>query len=208
MSAGPFPAWWKDWTGETCLLVASGPSATSVDLEIARGRVRAIAVNLSWRLCPWADVLYATDGAFWKAQGGVPEFKGLRLTSDERAVEAFGIAKVQCRKQDDRILLDAPGVIGWGGNSGFHALNLAIQFGAAKVILVGFDMTLERGSHWHGEHEGGLHNPTRGNVDRWRRVFDKAAPIAASLGVSVLNCSPGSALESFPKMSLEEALAQ
>ena len=207
MRAGPFPDWWKDWTRETCLLVASGPSASSVDLEVARGRVRAIAVNNSWRLCPWADVLYATDAAWWQANNGATEFKGLRLTSDGRAVEDFGIDKVQCRKRDDRILLEGPGVIGWGGNSGFHALNLAIQFGAEKVILVGFDMTLAGGIHWHGEHGGGLHNPTKANVERWRRVFDGAASFVAGLGVSVVNCSPGSALVKYPKMTLEEALA-
>lgn len=207
MTRGPFPAWWKDWTGETCLLVASGPSASTIDLEPYRGKVRAIAVNASWRLCPWADILYATDGAFWKEHNGVPEFAGLRLTSDARAVEAFGIEKVKCRKPDDRILLDNPGEIGWGGNSGFHALNLAIQFGVAKAILVGYDMQLAGGLHWHGAHGGALHNPTRNNVERWRRAVDGAVTAAELVGVRIFNASPVSALQKYPKLSIEEAIA-
>lgn len=207
MTKGPFPDWWKDWRGETCLLVASGPSAAKVDLAPACGRVRAIAVNNSWQLAPWADILYATDGRWWREYSGCAEFAGLRLTSDEGAAREFGITRCKCRKRDDRILLDEPGEVGWGGNSGFHALNLAIQFGCEKIILVGYDMQTRHGLHWHEDHPGDMHNPSAGNVERWRRAVDGARTIADMLGVRIINCAPESALVHYPKMSLEEALA-
>ena len=97
------------------------------------------------------------------------------------------------------------GRIGWGGNGGFQALNLAVQFGAVRIILVGYDMTLDHGVHWHGKHPKGLHNPVPGAVARWRRVLEKSAPILRAAGITVINASERSALVAYAKMSLLEA---
>jgi hypothetical protein len=113
---------------------------------------------------------------------------------------------VEVVRSEDRLLVDFFGTIGWGGNSGFAALNLAVQFGAKRIILVGFDMRLDRGIHWHGAHSDGLHNPNHGVVLRWRRVIDQVAPTLAALGVTVLNASPVSALQAYPKVDFAEAL--
>lgn len=106
----------------------------------------------------------------------------------------------------DEILVDQPGVLGDAGNSGFQAVNLAVQLGARRLLLIGFDMRLDLGIHWHGKHGRGLNNPTEANVAKWRRILDAAAPRLAALGVSVVNCSAVSALEAYPKMTLTEAL--
>ncbi len=134
-------------------------------------------------------------------------FAGLKITADLAAARRWGLRHVTLTTHDDRLRTDKPGVIGWGGNSGFHAMNLAVQFGVRALILVGYDMRLDRGLHWHGRHPRGLNNPTEGTVARWRRVVDDAAPRLAELGVTVINASPISALGAYPKMSLEEALA-
>ena len=153
-------------------------------------------------------MLYACDFAWWKQAEGAPEFGGLKLSQDPSIILApqWDIKRVKVVKDDDRLLLDKPGIVGWGGNSGFHVLNLAVQFGAAKIILVGYDMTLSHGIHWHGRHVG-LHNPTSRNVDRWRRCIDDVAEAITALGVTVINVSPISALANYPKMTLTEALA-
>lgn len=123
------------------------------------------------------------------------------------AARAFpDIRLVRCDRRSEKLIVDRPGTVGWGGNSGFHALNLAVQFGARKIILVGFDMHLQAGHHWHGKHPQGLNNPTDRNVGRWRRTFDAAAPQLETLGAAVVNTSPISALSNYPKMSLEDAL--
>lgn len=108
---------------------------------------------------------------------------------------------------DNRLLLREFGVIGWGGNGGFHALNLAVQFGAAKIVLVGYDMRLDRGIHWHGKHGAGLSNPTNPSVDRWRRRIDAVAGLLGEIGVEVVNASPVSALENYRKVDFEEAIS-
>lgn len=116
-----------------------------------------------------------------------------------------GLRLVTVRRQCDRLLTAPPGIIGAGGNSGFQALNLAVQWGAARILLVGYDMTLAHGIHWHGRHGAGLHNPTDRSVARWRRAFDAAADTLAALGVQVVNTSPISALRRYPKQSFQEA---
>ena len=98
------------------------------------------------------------------------------------------------------------GRVGWSGNSGFHAFNLSVQLQPARIILVGFDMSIEHGLHWHGPHPSGLNNPSSRNVDRWRRAMDASAEVVEALGIQVVNCSAISALQNFPKQSLEEAL--
>jgi hypothetical protein len=67
-------------------------------------------------------------------------------------------------------------------------------------------MRIDRGLHWHGKHEGGLNNPNNGNVKRWRNCIDGAADTLRSLGITVINASPVSALRNYPKMDLMEAL--
>lgn len=167
-----------------------------------------IAVNTSWRLVPWADVLHAGDFNWWRKYEGCPEFRGLRTTIERRAAETFeGVRLVKCRKPDDRLFLEPAGTIGWGGgNSGFQSLNIAVQAGCSKIILVGVDMRTDRGSHWHGPHPKGMKNPNEMAVGRWRRAMDAAARSVPG-DVQVINCSPVSTLRNYPKMSLSAALA-
>lgn len=201
------PAWFPNWAGETCVIVASGPSAATVPLEAAKGKARFFAINTSWRLCPWADVLYACDFAWWDHAEGCPQFRGLKLTASPRAAEKYpDVRLVNTRKSDDRLFLTPRGTIGWGSNSGFQGFNCVVQFGCRTIILVGFDMTVDGGLHWHGPHPAGLKNPNGRNIHRWRRAMDNAAPVVRLLGIKVINCSPVSKLTAYPKMTLEQAL--
>lgn len=104
-------------------------------------------------------------------------------------------------------MIDRPGVVGWGANSGFQAINLAIQFGARRLLLCGFDSSIEKGLHWHGRHPSPLNNPRQASVDRWGGALDAQAPALESWGVEVINCASHSRLAAFPRRPLMEALA-
>lgn len=158
---------------------------------------------------PWADIGYACDLSWWaRYHDQLADFGGLKLTVDKAACRRFSdLHPVGLNKNSDRLEVMRFGTVGWAGNSGFHCLNLAVQFLAAKIILVGYDMTLSHGVHWHGRHPDGMNNPSDGNVERWRRCVDSASELIAALGIRVVNASPISALQNYPKMSLEEALA-
>lgn len=195
------PDWFPDWSGQDCVIVASGPSALAQPIFLARGRCRAISVNHSWRLAPWADVLYASDEAWWEAGFGAA-FVGLKVSRSEVAgVNKVGLAATH-DGWENRMILDRPGTIGAGGSSGFQALNLAVQFGARRIALVGFDARVDNGTHWHGDHSAGLTNPGAGTAAMWVAHLDRVAATLRAAGVEVTNCSPDSALEGYRKVGL------
>lgn len=202
------PDWFQDWSKDICIIVASGPSAKDADLEPFKGAAKFIAVNNSWKLVPWADVLVSADGGWWHRYKGVPDFGGLKVTLDFNVARQFGIQLIKLVKHVQSLSTDKPGIVGMGGNSGFYALNLALQFGAKKIVLVGFDMHLKDGVHWHGPHEKGLNNPIEHRIQKWRKSLDQEADNLRKLGIEVVNASLTSALKAYPKMNLNEAMGQ
>lgn len=106
------------------------------------------------------------------------------------------------------MLFDEPGVIGSGGNSGFQALNIAAQFGATRILLIGFDMHAADGVHWYGKNAWkDASNPLDHNYVRWRGAFNKQAVVLKRMGIDVINASADSALVCFEKCSVEAALS-
>lgn len=201
-------AWLPDWRGETVVVVASGPSAKQHDLVEGAGLAKFIVVNDSWKLAPWAEILYACDYQWWLKARGMPDWHGLRASQDRIACEMFpAIKRLYCDRSGERMVFDQLGQISWGGNSGFQAVNLAASLGAKKIILIGFDMQLAGGAHWHKPHGPGMSNPRELTVERWRQRLDKAAEDLLGQGITVINCSPQSALRNFPKLDYLEALA-
>lgn len=88
-------------------------------------------------------------------------------------------------------------------NSGEGAVALAAHYGAKKIILLGYDCQHTAGKkHWHDDHPKGLGNA--GSVGKWAVHFQELA--ARLVGVEILNATRETALEQWPKVSLEEAL--
>ena len=96
---------------------------------------------------------------------------------------------------------------GWRsfGNSGANAVSLAINAGARRVLMLGYDCALTGGrSHHHGDHP-----PTLRNCDtlpKWPAQFQRLAGWASKRGAVVLNASRESALTCFPRVTLAEVL--
>jgi len=51
----------KLWPDAVVAIFGAGPSLTQAQVEQTRGACQTIAVNLAYRLAPWADLLYACD---------------------------------------------------------------------------------------------------------------------------------------------------
>lgn len=206
-------SWWRDWRGECVAILASGPSMKKEDVEALRDRIHVIAIKENVNLCPWADVVYGCDAAWWKHRRGLPEFKGLKLVYDVLPESMRQVNRIEIKKAKapgefvHEILTDVPGVIGSGGNSGFQALNVAAQFGATGVLLLGYDADARGGVHWYGRNRWPqANNPAQDNFERWRKSLEGAGMKLKSLGIDVINGSEGSALKLFPKMSVALAL--
>lgn len=91
------------------------------------------------------------------------------------------------------------------GNSGAGAVSLAAVGMADRIIMVGFDCQFTDGvSHWHGDHPPHLSNCRK--IGDWPKKFDELARFVRPY--RVINASRVSALTQFPRMSLEDALAE
>lgn len=152
-------------------------------------------------------MVYGCDGPWWRSRKGLPEFSGVKLAhdpavcADYRDVHRVGIL------EQDRMLFEDAGVVGSGGNSGFQALNLAAQFGATRILLIGFDMHTGAGLHWYGRNAWhAANNPKDGLLMRWRDAFTTQAPLLTAMGIEVINASPDSAMRCFPYKPLEQAI--
>jgi hypothetical protein len=201
---------WPDWTGQTVAIVASGPSAKAADPGQLNGRIPVLAIKRSWELVPFCEAIYGCDAGWWLHVNGLPEYAGLKLSYDRTAIDAYGLKRVSIPDKGTGALRFAEtGVVGSAGNSGFQALNLAAQWGAKRILLVGFDMHDKGGVHWYGRNTGQrMSNPDEQNFRRWRVAFTAAAPVLTARGIEVVDAAPKGALTAFRKRTIAEALKE
>jgi len=103
------------------------------------------------------------------------------------------------------------GFVSWNGNSGISALSLAYHLGARKVVLLGFDMHTEDDgkSNYHDQHiKMDLHKAYNKKevYTRYLKKLPEVKTDAKRIGMTIINATPGSSIEEFPIMTLEEAL--
>jgi len=203
--------WWQDWRGECVAIVGAGPSAKAAGVEKLKDRIHVIVINESHSLCPWADILYACEADWWTVrEKEAKKFPGIKLRLEDPRRTIAGVSTIKIPQQHNiwvnEFLFEKPGVVGSGGNGGFQMINLAAQFGATAIALVGFDMRHDGGIHWHGLHPSPLRNPDAARFEQWRKALDDNAPKLLADGIDVVNCSPVSALTAFPKLTIDQML--
>lgn len=171
----------------TFVCIGSGPSLTADDCNHARlSGSFAIAVNSSIKAAPWAQAMYAMDSDWWSKNAREAfSFKGARFSSKPIP----GVKKV---------LIDAK-------SSGAGAIVLAIQLGAKKIVLIGYDCSIKNGTHWHGDHPA-TKNPNEAKCDKWQDQMTELAAHAKEAGVDIVNCSRQTELKAFRIAALEDEL--
>lgn len=219
------------WKGRTAVVIAGGPSITAEDLALveaarAADRVRVVAINDAYLVAPYADVHYAADSAWhdWHTAGIAKPALG--LTADqvrERwalfAGEKCTIQSSGANVQDSRVhmlrnrdfprygmgLSLDPCALVTGRNSGFQGVNLVVLAGAARILLLGFDgHPMQDGrTHYCGGHP---RTTPAAAYPLYIQAMSAAEAEIARAGVEVVNCSPGSWIDSFPKKRLAEVL--
>jgi hypothetical protein len=106
-----------------------------------------------------------------------------------------------------------PYAVAWNRCSGTSAINLAYHFGAARIVLLGFDMRrIEREDNWHDEHKRMHPNTTRKRTDdraqrmyaRYMACMGAVARDAKDMGLEIINATPGSAITDFEFARLED----
>lgn len=206
-----------DWTGARVVVIASGPSLSLEQCEcvgawraaVDDGSRRVIVINSSFVRAPFADIVYACDGSWWRARNGdttnynavAAMFAPDKLwTQDVNAAAEFRLNLI--RSAAGTGLSRKPGLIHQGMNSAYQCINLAYLAGARNLVLLGVDC---HGKHWHADHPAPLSN--RLPHAQWIAKFAALARDLKAEGVTVTNCSPGTALRAFPLAALEDVLA-
>lgn len=203
--------------GETFVCIAGGPSLTPDDVNVVQGKARVVAVNDAYRLAPWADVLYAYHPQWWAHhREALQDFHGLKFTLYKGdtstpsfrpgAADAFG-ARMLLAGQEDGLSLN-PTTLNHGHNSGYTAINLAVLLGARRILLLGYDLQLgaHGKEHWFGSHPKGVRSGLE--LRKYARRFPSLVEPLKALGIEIGNCSRQTSLECFPRMTIEDALAQ
>lgn len=162
----------------------------------------------------WWDYYWPNDPAL-----RVADFD--RWTWDKPTADKYGLAHIRGEWGDS--LSTNPDYIHYGHSSGAQLLGLAYHYGVREFILCGYDLRFpggydgtrqQPGSGRHfwegGEYPKALQHWTRTDIGPegelnglldWYSTIDTAA-----LGIRVINCSPGSALDFFEVGELEDYL--
>jgi len=177
----------KRWEGKTVACIASGPSLTYEDCaRVESAGIPSIAVNNSWERARFSDILFAADFAWWKRNFEGITIPAERWTNNVQAARVYGLNLQHKRKSL---------------NSGLLAIKLAINLGAKIILLLGYDAKIDNGTHWHGNHKL-TKNPDAKRCDIWLRQF-----MMEDFGdITIINCTPKSAINRFPRLGLVEAI--
>lgn len=191
--------------GQTCLLLANGPSLDDFPLELVPPSWWVIGMNGSWRKARASyhvlvDRQHAAD--LWNGKWG--------------AGYVFAVAQAIPPEQPGRNLRPLPwieniphvsddfdkGVI--GGSVAFIALQVAAWLGFTRIRLAGVDWKPGkdgRGHFWEGSHPMNPGLPAQQKVQ-----FQGVAAVFWQRRIEVLNLNPSSLCRVWPRVTLEEAV--
>jgi hypothetical protein len=168
-------------------VLATGQSLTQDQADAVNGRCRVVAVSNAYKFAPWADALASCDASWWKNNPEAMEFAGRKFTTAPDWQGLSGLERV-------------PGVSS-GTNSGLLGLMVAVKLGATRILLLGYDM---QGTHFFGAHPAPLRNPNAARFEVFQKQFSGYKP----RGVEIINCTPGSALRTYPMGDLHACFAE
>lgn len=199
------PPWWDD---RPVAVVGAGPSLKGFNFDRLRGPWHVLAVNQKvWDL-PFACAGFSLDLPWMQHQaeplGTLTVPLWLAVPETEHVPSIAGATYLRRIRVSNRLSTD-PTRIESGGTSGFGAFNFAVLKRAKKIVLFGFDYSDQGVGHdkpeqypWHKKFQ---------NVSLWPRWATNFRDTVPQLGgVTVLNASPVSSIDAFPKCEIEEAM--
>jgi len=168
-----------------------------------------IGVNQAFRLGGWVDMTFIGDPGFLKENKDcLWDWKNLKVHCAPKMEEYYyWIKKMDRNRKQKHGICSKPGLVSWNGNSGAAAISLAVQLGVKQIILLGFDMNkTEQGTHWHNLYNERGDIQVRKTFQRYMGSFPAIQKDAEKLGVEILNASPESSIEVFPKINVKDII--
>lgn len=145
------------------------------------------------------------DRLWWNEYGREVKTKAELWTTNREAARIYRLNFINGEIGGG--LAKRPNAIRLGGNSGYQAVALAVHFGAAQIVLLGYDMQNQgRQSHWHGNHQR-LGNPMAAKFPAWIAHFE-ALKREVGKACRIVNATRETALRTFKRSSLDACLAE
>jgi len=186
------------WQGMDVYIIGGGNSLKSFDWNLLEN-LKTIGCNDAYQLgANICKVCLFGDTKWWLAHAEkLKSYRGV----------VYGIAPlnveypdyVQCIKRYASGL-ETKG-LGWNGNTGFAAVNLAILMGAARIYLLGFDMKQVGGEgNWHPNNLDNNNQEIYNKFLGWEKFLHKAWKKDYA-HIEIYNVTDDSDLKLFPKIS-------
>ena len=208
------PPYWND---APVLVIGTGPSLKGFDLSRLRGLGHVLGINEAWRDLPFADACFTVDTTFlWRRKRELtalarrmPFYAAIPATTTQSHIPDPKFAHVDGAIYLERLtkcgpMSTNPSAIEAGGHSGFGAVNLADLKRGKLIYLFGFDYTA---GHYCDDRYPDQPNNLR-YLRGWMGNFNTALPGLKARGVSVINASPKSNMTTFPRITLDQAMAE
>ena len=202
----------NSWKGSRCFILAGGPSLEDFNFDAIKNEL-TIGINKAFMSYP-CTINYSMDPKFYTHISSMEQwedFKGIKvfLPTNSRKVTFDPSIYTLERTYRKTISFDLSKGIYGGYNSGIGALMLAICLGANPIYLLGFDMKVDyqnRKTHWHrGYPKQGMLDFDK-KLEKFKKEFERLAPVIESLGIDVINLNEGSSLRCFLKESVKNVL--
>lgn len=207
----PCPLWLPDrsFEGQSVVIVGGGPSHGRMDIEALRGHSFIVANSGCRKVRPVAtasDILYFSDNS-WAENRPAPiaDWPGVVVTSNRNAKARLGdrVRYIDITALTERMRC-APDHV--QASSGHTAACLAVDMGASRLVLIGFEArSIDGRTHGHGDYS---QHDLAAFDERFVPGWEGLAPRFAELGVEVLNATPASAVTCFPTAEFSEALSR
>lgn len=192
---------------DTVFIVGGGQSLRGFDYNILQDR-KVIGINQACVYIPNLTAIYWADEDWAAKNDDTLERHSCKLRFCAKRNPALDYATNNTyRMLGGAIPLKLTGDQGFdpdinnvrGNNSGCHVLNLCVNAGAKRIVLLGFDMQV---GHWHNAYELSY------NTEVYQGFLQSINSMAAELpsDVEVINCSMISAIEAFPKVPIDVIL--
>ncbi len=190
------------WKGQSCYIIGGGPSLLTQNLALLEGQ-NVIVINSSYQAFPAAQFCIFSDMRWWCHHlrlKAMTDFKGTVISTSNSA-SGEKIVKMK-RKSSPGLATERDSVM-VRNTTLTGALNLAVHFGVAKIVLLGIDQKHGPNgkTHHHASHPW---HPTSNCWARQQMDMPKIAEDLKALNIPCVNASPGSALALWPIVDLED----
>jgi hypothetical protein len=187
-----------------CFILGGGPSLKDVDLSLIKNEY-IIGINEAFRLGTFINTWLFCDSSFYKNhREDIQKWPNSIVSCAGAAKNNKKVEYYQrCKKH---IICFEPGKLAFPNgmaNSGATAINLAIREGFNTIILLGFDMQFVNGkANYHD-----YYKKKNSRQDIYNRFMLHFEAIAKETDKTIINATPNSALNCFPKIELEDLLS-